>query len=184
MIKVKKCTALLLAVLITVCFSGCRAGSSETETTPPATSSLSGMSLADIVTQIYTKHPMELSLMTMEVDLADEYAVKGYLGLDSADKIDEAVASESGFGSQAYSLVLCRVKNPGDAQTVAKQMFDGIDQRKWVCVEADDLIVSAYHDLVLLVMIGSEYADSATAAQLTDAFAQVCGHQLDVRMED
>jgi hypothetical protein len=121
---------------------------------------------------------MELPLGTIDVDLTDSYAVKSYLGLDSSDKIAEAVASESMLGAQAYSLVLCRVKNAADAPAVAQQMRDGIDQRKWVCVNADDLMVSACGDVVMLVMISSDYAETGTAASLTDAFKKVCGTEL------
>lgn len=193
----KKHLALFLAlVLFAAALTGCRRATptdtSATETTsgadhtsaPAATSALEGKSLEEIVELIYAKHPMELSLMTVPVDLSDEYTVKGYLGLDSAGGVEEAVASESAFGSQAYSLVLCRVKDPANTQTIARQMFNGIDQRKWICVEADDLKVSAYHDLVLLVMIGSEYEETATADQLTEAFIQVCGTNPELVLED
>ena len=141
-------------------------------------SNLNGMQLSAIVDAIYAQHPMELPLGTIVVDLKDPYAVKSYLGLDSSDKIAEAVASESMLGAQAYSLVLCRVKNPADSASVAQQMRDGIDQRKWVCVNADDLLVSACGDVVMLVMISSDYSQSGTAASLTEAFKKVCGTEL------
>jgi hypothetical protein len=185
----KPITALLLALALCLAMTGCHR-TENTDTTPPdtntptATSPLEGKSLTEIVDLIYAKHPMELSLMTVEVDLTDEYAVKSYLGLDSAEGIAEAVASESAFGSQAYSLVLCRVSDPAQTQSIARQMHKGIDQRKWICVMADDLMVSAYQDLVLLVMIGSEYEDSATAQQLTEAFTQVCGCRPELTLDD
>lgn len=142
------------------------------------TSALNGMSLAQIVEAIYAQHPMELPVGTIDVDLGDSYAVKSYLGLDRADQIAEAVASESMLGAQAYSLVLCRVKNAADAPAVAQQMRSGIDQRKWVCVVADDILVSACGDVVMLVMISSDYAQNGTAESLTQAFAKVCGTDL------
>ena len=171
----KKLLSVLLAMtLCATALTGCRRAEPE-GTTTAATSALAGKTLTEIVDMIYRQHPMELSLVTMDVALEDAYAVKSYLGLDSGDKIAEAVTSESGFGSQAYSLVLCRVKDPADAQNVARQMFDGIDRRRWICVEADDLMVSAFGDLVLLVMIDSAYAEMATAQQLTNAFASING---------
>lgn len=149
-----------------------------TDGTSGGSSNLTGMSLSAIVDAIYANHPMELPLGTIDVDLSDSYAVKSYLGLDSNEKIAEAVASESMLGAQAYSLVLCRVKNTADAPSIAQQMRDGIDQRKWVCVHADDLLVSACGDVVMLVMISSDYAENGTAASLTDAFQKVCGTEL------
>lgn len=139
---------------------------------------LDDMTLHQIVDAIYAIDPVELMVGTIDVDLTDSYAVNGYLGLDSADAIEEAVASESMFGAQAYSLVLCRVKDAANAQSVAQAMRSGIDQRKWVCVIADDIRVSASGDVVMLIMISSEYASSATAQSLTDAFRQVAGGSL------
>ena len=54
-------------------------------------------------------------------------------------------------------------------------MADGIDQRKWVCVYADDLKVSVSGDVIMLIMLSSEYAKDATAQSLTEAFRQVAG---------
>ncbi len=177
----KKTLALCL-VFLAVCsaLSACR--KNDTPDTTAGTSALTVKSLSQIVDAIYTNHPMELPLGTIQVDLNDSYAVSSYLGLDSAEKIAEAVASESMLGAQAYSLVLCRVKNAADAPGIAQQMRDGINQRKWVCVEADDLRVCACGDIIMLVMISSEYASSATAESLTAAFRQVCGTDFSVEI--
>lgn len=179
--------ALLALTMCATGLTGCRRNQPD-ETTAPTlttpTSVLADKMLDEIVEMIYEKHPMELSLITVDVALDDSYAVQSYLGLDSSDGIAKAVASESGFGSQAYSLVLCRVKDPANAQSIARQMFQGIDRRKWICVEADDLMVSTYGDLVLLVMIDSAYADVATAQQLTDAFADVSAMKADLILKD
>jgi hypothetical protein len=184
----KKTIAMMLAlILCTTGLAGCRqtAPQETTASTSPApTSVLADKMLDDIVEMIYEKHPMELSLVTVEVALEDSYTVKSYLGLDSSEGIASAVASESSFGSQAYSLVLCRVKEPANAQSIARKMFGGIDRRKWICVEADDLMVSAFGDLVLLVMIDSAYAEMATAQRLTDAFSAVSGRTADLTLKD
>lgn len=174
----------LIFLLLVGMLAGCRRSPSPDATTNGSSgnSALSGMTLSQIVDKIYENHPMELPLGTIDVDLTDSYAVKAYLGLDSADKISEAVASESMLGAQAYSLVLCRVKNSADAADIARQMRDGIDQRKWVCVVADDIMVSACGDVVMLVMISSEYAQNGTAESLTQAFRKVCGTDLSVQI--
>jgi len=79
------------------------------------------------------------------------------------------------MGAQAYSLVVVKVKDAADAETVAKEMMNGIDQRKWICVEADDLRVAAAGDTAVLMMVSSEHADVVTAADITDAFGAVAG---------
>ena len=177
----KQFLALSLVFLILCCsLAGCHRNTEPDST--GGTSQLNGKSLTQIVDEIYKIHPMELPLTTMDVDLNDPYAVESYLGLSSSDPVAEAVASESMLGAQAYSLVLCRVKNSADAPTVAQQMRDGIDQRKWVCVFADDILVSTCGDVIMLVMISSDYAESGTAASLTEAFRKVCGAELGVQI--
>ena len=74
------------------------------------------------------------------------------------------------IGSIPYSLVLVKVKNASDASDIASQMKSGINQRKWVCVEADDLAVTYSGDVVLLFMVGSEYNDDVKSSDITAAF--------------
>lgn len=137
--------------------------------------------LADIIEQIYAQHPVQIAVGTVEVDITDtEWALKGYTGLDSNDLIREATVSEAMIGSIAYSMALVRVNDAKDAQSVAQQMKEGIDPRKWICVEADDLMVAGYGDVVMLVMVSSVYAeDGLTAQAMVDAFQAVCGGELD-----
>lgn len=189
----KKILALILALSLCL-LAGCRGNGPSTSSTNASnpstggtptsgTNALAGMTLYQIIDAIYEKDPVELSLGNIDVDLSDPYAVQSYLGLDSADQIKEAVASESMFGAQAYSMVLCRVKDAAQAKSVAQAMRDGIDQRKWVCVHADDLKVSVSGDVVMLIMLSSEYADTATAQSLTDAFRKVAGGTLSAEIK-
>ena len=169
----KKYIALLLAVMLVVSMTAC--GKKEEAKTPLTDP------LEKIVEDIYAKHPVEIGVVTMPVDITDvEWSLYSFTGLKSNENVKEAVASESMIGSIPYSLVLVRVNEGADALAVAEEMKAGIDQRKWICVEADDLLVSGYCDVIMLVMVGSDYASSGMTAQaLTDAFAQVCGAELD-----
>ena len=178
----KKWTLLLLAVMLLL--TGCRretpvetTGPENIQTDAPGTDD---RSLEELIDAIYAQQPLPIMTASVPVDLADEWAVKSYTGLDSAENIREAVASESMIGAQAYSLVLVRLKSGVDPQTVAKQMRDGIDQRKWICAYADDLMVSGKGDLLMLIMLDDAFAtEGATARSLTDAFQTVCGGTLD-----
>lgn len=169
---------ILLLLLILCLLTGCSSSKETTGTVPAGNSALSGMTLAQIMDGIYKADPVELSLGNIEVDLQDLYAVEGFLGLSNPTGIREALVSESLFGAQAYSLVLVRVDEGADANAIARAMADGIDQRKWVCVFADDMKVSVSGNVIMLIMLSSEYADSATAQSLTDAFRQVAGGQI------
>ncbi len=152
------------------------------ETTGNDSAVLSG-ALSEIIDKIYENKPLDLMLATRDIDLTNADDVKYNTGLDNADLISEASVSETMIGSQAYSMVLVRVKNAEDAQSVAESMKNGINPNKWVCVGADDLRVVAYGDLVLLVMIDSEFADLATADELCEAFGVVCGAEFDVDLQ-
>ena len=163
---------LLAMMMILMSFTACGSGS---EGNGGAAGSVEGTP-AEIIEKIYEQHPVaDLPLGTIEIDLADADAVKMFTGLDSADKIDSAAASESMMGAQAYSLVVVRVKDAADAESVATEMMNGIDQRKWICVEADDLRVAAAGDVVVLMMVSSQHADVATAEGIIGGFEAVAG---------
>lgn len=147
-----------------------------------AENALADKSLESILEEIYKEKMPEFPLMSQVVDLADEGSVKYYTGLtaDDSSKIKEALASEPAMGSQAYSLVLLRLNDEKDAEDIAAKVKAGVDPRKWICVEADDIRVCASGDVVMFVMISTTFADSITATQLTDAFTNVAGGSLSV----
>ena len=171
----KKILTLLLAMmLIMTGFTACGSGN-EGGAGGNAGGSVEGTP-AEIIEMIYGECPVaDLPLGTIEIDLADADAVKMFTGLDSADKINAAAASESMMGAQAYSLVVVKVNDAADAETVATEMMNGIDQRKWICVEADDLRVAAAGDTVVLMMVSTEHADVVTAEGIISGFEAVAG---------
>lgn len=136
--------------------------------------------LNDMVDEIYKLQPVDLMGMeTTAIDLTDEswYNYLAGLTADNVGKVDAAVISESMTGSQAYSLVLARVKDPADAKEIATSMEDNINLRKWVCVAADRARVVTFGDKVLFVMADSELADVDV---LVDAAAQAFGVTFDM----
>lgn len=139
--------------------------------------------LSSIIDKIYENKPVDIAVETTAVDLTNADFLKYNTGLDSADKIKEVSVSEAMMTSTAYSLVLIRVNDSTDAEEVAKAVKEGIDPRKWICVEADDLSVVAYGDVVMLVMVDSSLADSVTSRQIVDAFKTVCGGDLTVDLQ-
>ena len=136
--------------------------------------------LNDMVDEIYKLQPVDLMGMeTTAIDLTDEswYNYLAGLTADNVGKVDAAVISESMTGSQAYSLVLARVKDPADAKEIATSMEDNINLRKWVCVAADRARVVTFGDKVLFVMADSELTD---VDALVDAAAQAFGVTFDM----
>jgi len=146
----------------------------------PSDPVLSG-DLAAIIDAIYAIAPSPLPVGTMPIDLADEFMLGAYTGLTDKTPIKEAAFSESMIGAQAYSVVLVRLNDAADAETVANSIADNVDQRKWVCVEADSLRVVAYKDLVLLVMIDSQLDIKVNT--LIEAFGTLCGNPFTVDID-
>lgn len=129
----------------------------ETGAEVTADAELSGM-----VDQIYEAYPVELMMMTTSaVDLNDESWLTYNTGLtaEQGTLVDAGVLSESMTGSQAYSMVLLRVKDEADAQTIADAVLNNIQMNKWVCTMADKARVVTFGDKVLFVMSNSELAD-------------------------
>ena len=136
--------------------------------------------LSDMVDAIYQLQPVEaMGIETVAIDLTDEswYGYLAGLTPDNVGKVDAAVVSEPMTGSQAYSLVLLRLKDKADAREIADSMEENISMRKWVCVEADKARVVSFDDKLLYVMADSELID---ADLLADAAAKAFDATFDV----
>ncbi len=101
----KKIALILAAVMMMTALAACGGGAAETtapvETTAPAVAAPQD-ALSDLFVKLYEQVPVELPVGDFPVDLADDYAVKTYVGADSAEGITEALTSESMIGAQAY----------------------------------------------------------------------------------
>lgn len=127
--------------------------------------------LTALVDQIYEGVSIEMPmLMTMPVDTTDADAVKAFTGLDSSENIEYAVASEPMMNAQAYSLVLVKLKDGVDVNSVAKTMNENINERKWICVAAEKIYTVASGDVVCLVM-----SNEQTAKAVYDSFKTLAG---------
>lgn len=135
---------------------------------------------SEIIAKIYANRPVDLKVGTTALDLSSADTVKYVTGLSDASKVKAAAYSEAMMGSQAYSLVVVRAKDKKDTKSIAQAMASGIDQRKWVCVEADDLSVAAFDDLIMLFMVDSALSDTVTSREMVSAFKSVCGGNLDL----
>lgn len=193
----KKMISMLLALTMVFCLAACGGNNTPateaptqasteapteapTETPTEAAISVEG-TLEELLNKVIEIQPVEFMGGAMAIDLTDTsedglWMLKNYTGLDNADSITEAAFYEPMMGSIPYSMVMVRVSADAGVGTVAKGMKTGIDQRKWICVEADDLQVVSYADVVMLIMVGSD--TGMTSQSFVDAFAQVCGGEV------
>ena len=177
----KKLISIVLLLAMVLSLAAC--GGKKVEETQTA-QSVAG-TMEELLNKTIEQRPVEFMGGVIPVDLTDSsedglWALKSYTGLDSAEKITEAAAFEPMMGSLAFSMVLVRLAEGADSKTVAEAMKSGIDTRKWICVEADDLKVAGFGDVVMLIMVNSD--SGMTAQSFVDAFAKVAGFEAEFVM--
>lgn len=127
--------------------------------------------LSALVEKIYEGQEVFSSLSTQPVDVTDNEQVKAATGLENGNNLEYAVISEPMISSQAYSLVLAKVKNGVNANEVAKTMADNINTAKWICVSAEKLYATSSGDIVCLVM-----SNEKMAKPIYEKFKQLAGN--------
>ena len=172
----KKFISVILVLTMVLSMAACGKKAQETA---PAAQSVAG-TMEELLNKTIEQRPVEFMGGVIPVDLTDSsedglWALKNYTGLDSAEKISEAAAFEPMMGSLAFSMVMVRLADGADAKSVAESMKSGIDTRKWICVEANDLKVAGFGDVVMLIMVNSD--SGMTAQSFVDAFAKVAGFE-------
>ena len=174
----KKFAAMMLALAMLFSFAAC-GGKTNAPTTAPteATVKVEG-TMEELLNKVIEIKPVEFMGGTMPIDLADLEGLFYNTGLTSAEGITEAAMFGPMMGSIAYSMVMVRTAEGADVKAIAEGMKNGIDTRKWICVEADDLQVVSYGDVVMLIMVDS--GSGLTSQSFVDAFAQVCGGNVTV----
>ena len=155
----KKITALVLAALMLFAFAACGGNNATEGNAAPA---VYEGELSALCTKMYETNPVELMVMKegAPVDLADADALSYYIGTSNTADFKEVIFSETMMGSQAYSLVLARVADGADVEDIKKGIFDNVDTRKWICVEANQVRVASAADIVMLVMVDSQFGET------------------------
>lgn len=116
--------------------------------------------MQNLINTVYggQKENLPPTLNTQIVDVSNLDVLKSFTGLTSNENIDSVVVSEPMIGSQAYSFVLVKVKDGANADSIAKEMSENIDTRKWICVEAEKLYATSIDNLAVLMMGSDEWA--------------------------
>lgn len=118
-----------------------------------------GQELTTLVDTLYAGNEnLFSSLMSQPIDVTDSESVNYMTGLENGDDLEALVVSEPMMSSQAYSLVIAKVKDGADADKIAKEMSENINMRKWICVSAEVLYATSTEDLAFLVMSSEEMA--------------------------
>jgi len=113
--------------------------------------------LEEIMTKVYSSVSEENKpMMLMNTEVTEEN-IEYYLGTKDIE-YKEALASESGVGSIAHSVVLVRTKKNADIEKIKSNIKENINPRKWICVgvEEKDIIVKNKGDLIILILVEDE----------------------------
>lgn len=142
--NLKKVILVIMIFSVILLFTGC--GNKNVEGT-----------LDELMDKVYKDIPESSRPMYLENTKVDSENIEYYLGTSDIE-YEEALASESGIGSIAYSVVLLRVKDGADVEKVKESIKENVDPRKWICVgvEDEDVIVKNKGDLVILIMVEDE----------------------------
>lgn len=112
--------------------------------------------LEKIMTKVYADIPEdERPMMLTNTELTKDN-IENYLGTKDIE-YKEALASESAVGSIAHSVVLVRMKDGADIESAKKKIKESVNPRKWVCVEAEKVVVKNKGNLIILIMSSSDY---------------------------
>lgn len=127
--------------------------------------------LTALAEELYAACPVEFMLDTLAMDTV---IAQDFTGLDEATlaKVDAGILSMPMIGSQAYSLVLLRLKDAADLESVGQALLDNAPVGRWVCVAPSAVTVGGSGDLLCAVMADEELADPDA---LVDAFFTAAG---------
>ena len=120
----------------------------------PAEKNVEG-TLEELMAKVYEGIPEEnLPMMLGNIEVNSEN-VEGFLGTTEVT-YKEAIASESMVGSIAHSVVLIRFNDAKEAIAAVETLKTSVNPRKWICVEASNVVVKNKGDLVVIIMSDSE----------------------------
>ena len=117
--------------------------------------------LEEIMTKVYAGIPEENLPALMDTPV-DSETVEGFLGTTEVS-FKEAVAREPMMSSVPHSVVLVRLNDAKDADAAVEKIKASVNPRKWICVEASNVIVKSKGDLVILIMADTEMTSESEA---------------------
>ena len=149
----KKIGYVFMITMICFLFVGC--GKNQSNIQEP---------LSDVMKKLYENISEDVMPLLETVEVTKENQ-EYYLGNVSFN-YQEALASEPVMSSIAHSVVLIRLKDTKNIESIKKEIKEKVDPNKWICVGVEDknVIVVSKGNLILLVM------DDEYATQIRDNF--------------
>lgn len=160
----KKKLAWVLLAAMTVTFAAC---GSETNSgsADNGQESLGGIeeSCAEVLQKIYETATTEDDFFSyareyenIEITEENEEAILGTTEIDFTDSVYSAPM----MTSIAYQCVLLRTAEGQDVEAAKKLLEENANPRKWVCVEAESVVVENIGDMILFIMADTDVANA------------------------
>lgn len=154
--NMKRLFTMILALVMGITLSACSGSSGNNDGNVTGT-------LEEIMERLYADIPQDERPMMLDNMPVDSENIAYYLGTEDID-YKQALASEPGISSIAYSVVLVRMNDGADIEAAKKAIKDNVNPAKWICVEAETVKVLSKGDLILLIMTNSQIAEKLETA--------------------
>ena len=143
--QMKKILLSFMAVLLMLGLTGCMEKNVEG-------------SLEEIMEKVYASVPDdERPMMLTNMEINDKN-IESFLGTSDIE-YEEALASESGVGSIAHSVILIRVKKGANVELIKEKLEKSVNPRKWICVEAEEVEIESKGNLIIVIMSNESTAE-------------------------
>lgn len=165
----KKIVSILLVLGSLFMFTGCEKetnvdNNNDNQVQTPETNLT--LTPTEIVQKMYEGfNDDELPMLESRDLVAEELEYN--LGLTELD-FQEGIVSEPMIGSIAHSVVVVRVNEGVDIDATVADIKAKANPRKWVCVEAESVLVESKGDIIVLVMSNND-----TATRLMENFKKI-----------
>ena len=153
----KKFVSLLLVLVMVAAMAvGC-ANEKPAETTEPAVAvPASALEILETVWALYGEdekffcmggdfnNPVDNAPGNYSLEDVEMFSYQLYVPADQVANVESAASLIHGMNVNTFTCGVFHMAEGADAKTVAESMKSGIDTRKWICVEADDLKVAGF----------------------------------------
>lgn len=151
----KKIITILISTLMIFTLVGC--SSSKVERDPVLSEDLT-----KVLEKIYETADLDKdfkeSLQYYQTVELNEENIQGYL--ENTDvKFTEGICSAPMMSSIPYELILLKVDENADIDAIKSSIKENANPRKWVCVEAEEVIVESIDNTILFLMANKTEAD-------------------------
>lgn len=152
---------ILTCAMAVMLFAGCGSGKAT------ESRNLEG-SCEEILAKVYENAELTPDLreamqyyQTMPIDESMEEYILGTTDVDYTDSVYSAPM----MSSVAYQCVVIRLEADENVEEAKQEILEHADPIKWVCVEAESVVVENVGDVILFIM-----ADQATAEAVKTSF--------------